>query len=247
MAIDVHYDESPVDLVYQADQLLNDTLKQILVEEGRPVLLLASGGSDLSLLRCLDCINDDIFSKKLTISVLDERFSRSPSENNFLQIANSPFYAKAEDKGAKFIPTVPEERETLQDFAQRIEREFKDWYEVNRDGYIIITQGIGEDGHTAGMNVTMAPEDFATEFEKSTWVTGYTSRKLNPPKRITVTIGFLTTMVHTSIVYVVGENKRWALTELFKEQFKDELFTLPARVMHRMKNVHIFTNVSDVQ
>lgn len=245
-SIHVTLDEDPIELVYKADELLNTLLRKTLINEGRPVLLLLSGGSDLSLLRCLDCIHADSFSSALTVSVLDERFSRSPDENNFLQITNSSFFVQAEEKNVRFIRTVPEERESLKDFAQRIEQEYRDWYEVNRDGVIIITQGIGSDGHTAGMNVTLSPEEFSELFEGHEWVIGYTSKKLYPPKRITMTTYFLKEMVNTSIIYAVGENKKWALTELFKEEFKDELFTLPIRIVHQMRNVHLFTDVEVV-
>ncbi len=243
MPLHITHDTDQIHLVHKANDILNEKLKKYLVDEGRPVLLLLSGGSDLSLLRCLDCINTELFSNLLTVSTLDERFSRASHENNFLQVINSSFYQEAEDAKVKFIRTVPEDRETLQEFTQRIEQEFRDWYEVNRDGKIIITQGIGVDGHTAGMNVTLNEKDFTDVFQTHSWLVGYTSNTLIPPKRITVTVPFLKDMVDTSVIYAVGDEKAWALRELVKEEFKSELFTLPARIVHVMREVHLFTDV----
>lgn len=240
MSVQFTYDASAADLVHEASHMLHVLIQQSLIEEGRPVLLLLSGGSNLDLLNSTS-LDDDILVDGLTISTLDERLSQDPRENNFLQIMNRLAEYDLMDKGVRTIPTVPDDNESHSDFTTRIRREFMDWFTVNRDGKIIITQGIGEDGHTAGIHVTMSEEEFDADFATEDWLVGYNSR-MHPSKRLTVTPWFLKNKVDSAVMYATGQDKAWAMRELVKEDFKDELYTLPARIVWSMCDVHLFTD-----
>lgn len=226
--------------VVQAVEALNGFLHQALHEEGRPVLLLLSGSADPAVFRSLDCIHENNFTKGLTISILDERHSRAQDQNLFLQLSKSPRYQDAKDLDVRFLSTVPEDGEMLFQFADRIDQEFRDWQAVHRDGRIITTQGISSSGTTAGLLVTLTAEDFQKRFSGHEWIVGVPASRQSPIARLTPTTPFLTELVDATIMCVMGEDKAWALRELAKEGFKDELFTLPARVANQMHDVRVF-------
>src|SRR3989344_3898823 len=144
---------------------LNECLRSA---KRKPVLLLLSGGSALELLECAEMKYID---KRVTIAALDERFSRDPAVNNFSQIAETDFYKKAERKGIDYIDTRIHRKISFYGLAQKFERSLKRWRKKYSSGVIIITQGIGEDGHTAG--VLPYPENqkkFTQLFERERWV-----------------------------------------------------------------------------
>lgn len=118
-------------------QLAQNTLENLLIEaldsvkednEKQEVLFLSSGGSQLKLLENPSLKLVSKLSKKLTISILDERWSREAVSNNFMQLQQTKFYNIALKKGCKFIPTIPEEKESLEEFGKRINNQFVHWF-----------------------------------------------------------------------------------------------------------------------
>lgn len=110
---------------------------------------------------------------------------------------------------------------------------------------IFITQGIGEDGHTAGM--MPYPEDpalFQSLFvDTDRWVVGYDAEAKNTcPKRVTATIPFLRNIVSESIVFMCGSEKRAALERVVNRE--GTVAKTPALILHEMKSVHFFTDIA---
>ncbi|MEK7542092.1 MAG: 6-phosphogluconolactonase [Patescibacteria group bacterium] len=215
-----------------------------------PVLLLLSGGSCLEV---VDSIDPGVFGNQVTVGMLDERYSRDPSINNFAQFANRILCQEGWKRNARFIDTrvqaqiINEEEvpETFQEFAARTHNSFKKWKETNPAGRVIITQGIGEDGHTAGiMPYPENPELFARLFDDSKrWVVGYNADGKSPyPLRVTMTLPFLREIVDYSAVYVVGQSKKVVLERVLLE--KTKVWEIPARIIHQIKNVFLFTDIS---
>ena len=223
----------------KAIDALNDCLKNA---RRKPTLLMLSGGSALELLAGIEMRN---IGKHITITVLDERYSSDPAVNNFSQIAETEFYKKAERKGIDYIDTRVHRKITLYGLARKFERGLKRWRKKHPKGHIIITQGIGTDGHTAG--IIPYPRDskkFEQLFEKEDkWVVGYNAprAKTEYPRRITVTSSFLQDQVDCAIVYAIGFAKQRALERVFAK--KGSLFKTPARIVHEMKDVSLFTNI----
>ncbi len=214
-----------------------------LLSENRyePILLLVSGGSSFVL---LEDIGKDLLGSHVTISVLDERYSTDPEVNNFAQLTHTSFYQKAQESNCYFIDTRVKSGESHDAFALRFEDALRDWKEKNPNGKVIITQGIGEDGHTAGiMPFPENPELFATLFEDSKkCVVGYDAIGKNPYRyRVTVTIPFLTEVVDHAVVYAVGEKKQKALQDMQNASLP--LAEVPAKVVLRMKNAILFQDV----
>jgi 6-phosphogluconolactonase/glucosamine-6-phosphate isomerase/deaminase len=208
--------------------------------EGKHILFISSGGSSLKL---VDTIQKEYINPFLTVAMTDERYSEDSSINNFAQLIETEFAGIATKQGVKWIDTRVQGR-TLQELARDFESELRTWKESNPDGIIVMTQGMGPDGHTCGiMPYPENRESFATLFEDSErWVRGYDARNKNEfSERITITLPFLREMVHYSIVYIVGEEKRAAFEKVELE--KGELYITPARIMSQMKQVTIYTSL----
>jgi 6-phosphogluconolactonase/glucosamine-6-phosphate isomerase/deaminase len=215
---------------------LNDCIRDA---QGKYLLLMLSGGSALELLAG---VNMKFIGRRVTIAVLDERLSRDPAVNNFSQIAETDFYNKAERRGIDYIDTRIHRKLSLYGLAQKFERGIRKWKKKYPKGRIIITQGVGDDGHTAGiMPYSESAKKFNQLFEKQgRWVTGYnaTKERSEYPKRVTVTLPFLRNEVDCSIVYVTGSTKKRAVRRVLAK--RGTLSKTPARVLHQMKNVYMF-------
>jgi 6-phosphogluconolactonase/glucosamine-6-phosphate isomerase/deaminase len=234
----VVHDSQKSTILKKANEALNELMKG---STDRPLLLLVSGGSAMDL---LEGIETKHLGSRTTISVLDVRFSTDPSVNNFLQLKATKFYERAYATGADFIETVPHDTETVEDLARRYESALREWTRANPYGRVVITQGIGPDGHTAG--IMPYPENqklFQKLFEReSQWVVGYDAVGKNQYSlRVTATIPFLKNIVDTAVVYVVGEEKHDALKRSLAPQ--GTLYETPARIIKEIKNATVFTNL----
>ncbi|OHA70728.1 MAG: hypothetical protein A3D64_01040 [Candidatus Wildermuthbacteria bacterium RIFCSPHIGHO2_02_FULL_49_9] len=202
-----------------------------------PTLFLLSGGSSLALLERIT-----IFPPKLTVGVTDERFSENPKANNFAQLAETSFFQKAQESGAYFIDTRVQPGEDIQVFSKRFEDAIRAWKEEHPGGTVVITQGVGVDGHTFG--IMPYPKDrqaFSELFEGKNWVVGYDAGSRNEhPLRATITIPFLQE-VDFSVVYMAGKEKGQALSRMLAKE--GTLWETPARIVREMKEVHVFTDI----
>ena len=217
---------------------LNVCLKLV---QKNPVLLMVSGGSALELLDGIEMRN---VGKHITITTLDERVSEDPAVNNFSQIVETEFYKKAERKGIDYIDTRVHRNMSLRRFAKKFERGLRAWRKKHPKGKIMCTQGIGEDGHTAGiLPYPKNPKRFQRLFEKQNqWVVGYnaTKGKSEYVKRVTVTLPFLRKEVDWSVAYATGSRKRKAVRLVGAK--RGSLAKTPARILREMKNITLFVD-----
>lgn len=205
-----------------------------------PILFLSSGGSALQI---LDYLNPDLFTDKITISVLDERFSVDPSINNFAQLASTNFFSLITQRGVQIIDTRPIFQESQTDPANRFESELKNWVQNHPDGKIIATLGIGVDGHTAG--ILPFPEDpqlFQKLFiDTDHWVVAYDAgAKSIYPLRVTTTFPFLQKLNH-AILFVKGLEKAPVLQKAYDKS--DNYPEVPGRLIKLLPSVHLFTDL----
>lgn len=199
-----------------------EELSRLFEKNQEPILFLCSGGSALELLDGLQIGAD------ATVSVLDERYSTDPMVNNFAQV-----FERIHPE--HFIDTRVRKGETLDQFAKRFEKELREWENKNPNGKVVITQGMGIDGHTAGIMPYTVFDD-----EKK-WVVGYDAKERNEyPLRVTCTFTFLR-QVDYSIAYITGEKKKEAFARVLAEE--GTLEETPARIMRDIKNVKIFTDI----
>ena len=207
---------------------------------GGPLLFLISGGSSLGL---LDSIRPEFLGSHMTIAVSDERFSTDPQVNNLLQAKSTSFFRHANERGCAVIDTLPYPEEKLEEFGKRFDAALKDWRTKNPNGSVVMTQGVGPDGHTCG--IMPFPHDrakFSLLFEnKEVWAVGYDAHGKNEyPLRVTVTLPFLREQVVESVVYAVGGSKKTALENIMKKE--GEFYKVPAFILREMKNVTVFTD-----
>lgn len=222
----------------KAAQALSEALQR---HERDAILLLLSGGS---WLKVLDQVESESLGENVTIGLTDERFSQDPVVNNFAQLESTEFYRLAKEKGVHYINTKVRDKETFEELAERFEKALRKWKEENPEGRVIMTQGIGPDGHTCG--IMPYPEDkelFSQLFENpEKWVVGYDAAEKNEyPLRVTITLPFLRDMVNHSVVYAVGESKKDALERVLAED--GQIVITPARIIHEMRDVVLCTDI----
>lgn len=206
-----------------------------------PTLLLLSGGSSLNLLAHIILPSS---CAELTVAVIDERFSMSKEENNFSRIRETMFYATAIARGASYLDTSVVTGETLQAFAARMDAGLKTWRHIHPNGKVYASIGIGSDAHVIGiMPYPKSSEEFNRLFEnEQQWVVGYNATGKNQfPLRATVTLPFLRKEVDTAILYIVGESKKSAFKSILAR--KGTLYGTPGRIIHEMRDVHVFTDI----
>jgi 6-phosphogluconolactonase/glucosamine-6-phosphate isomerase/deaminase len=207
-----------------------------------PILLMLSGGSAFNLLHD---IHPEHIDDRVTIAMLDERYSRDHAINNFSQMTHLPFYKLAHMRGAAFVNTRLEDDKSIEYFARDYESKVRKWDFENRmaGGVVIATMGIGTDGHVAG--IMPYQDDHATFTrlfdDQNKWIVGYDAKEKNEHRhRVTTTLPFLRKIDHT-ICFVAGENKKDALHKALAQD--GSLFETPARIVHEMKNLQIFTTL----
>jgi 6-phosphogluconolactonase/glucosamine-6-phosphate isomerase/deaminase len=212
---------------------------QSLLEEGRPVLLLVSGGSSL---RVLDRVKDDLISPALTIGVFDERWDPTNRLSNYAALRKTAFYPRAVARGCRLIDTATRQHETFQDLASRFEDAIRAWRERYSTGAILATIGIARDGHMGGMVPHPDdPERFRQLFESDRWVAGYDAHLRNPIRyRITATGTFLTEIERAG-VYMVGEEKGAILRLLAEDGANADL---PGRLIRRISTGAIYVDAA---
>lgn len=216
----------------EAGHTLRDIIEQ---HASTPTLLLLSGGSALEI---LDHVGRIDASPSLTISVLDERFSRDPLINNFTQLSTTKFYEEARRAGASSFPAFTDSAQTLVEAGAEFSRSLHDWRQNNPTGKIVATLGIGTDGHTAGL----FPHSNLSRLPSSDWVVAYSV----PPNvneytnRVSVTFAFLQNKLDSSILFTVGQNKRSIIKRLIRSSYDPDSF--PASVIPTMRNVTLITD-----
>lgn len=216
-----------------AGYAINTFFKQY---KGKNILLLVSGGSAFALLPLIDISG---LSNKTTIGVLDERFDRDKTVNNYLQLTETEFYNATKKLGCDFIDSSVKAGEGMRQKTLALEKRIRAWKGKNPQGIVIITQGIGIDGHTAGI----FPFDEEFEYKETldssnNWYFGYDVHGKNQyPLRITPTFFFLKHIVDKSFIYIKGTEKIAIVDRILRN--KPKLNQCPAGIIHYMKDVTI--------
>lgn len=228
----------------EARKLAIQALAKALSVPDTPILLLASGGSALSLFD-----DPSVFQHTCkagcTIAALDERFVDDTRYQNAAQLERTPFVQEMIAAGASFFSSAPLVRETLPEAAARYERFLRSWKQQHPTGRIVATLGVGADGHTAGILPFDARHAFLDLFVLTeAWVCGYRHPDVKHrfTERITPTIPFLLHEIDRVIVYAVSPEKcRHALGVLVRGDGA-ELHNFPARLLYEHQNAELFTD-----
>ncbi|MEI7578507.1 MAG: 6-phosphogluconolactonase [bacterium] len=120
------------------------------IKQSQKVLLFLSGGSASQVYQILDQYFDpELDYHNLAIAMGDERWNQNPLHDkaNWALIASAPIWSILKKQGAEIFSILTgatQENEALR-FADFIERKLASAYKI------ISLQGIGKDGHTAGI------------------------------------------------------------------------------------------------
>lgn len=222
-------------------QKAGETLSSFFTREPKkPVLLLLSGGSALSILEHADVPAD---SAHITLGVLDERFTKNPRENNCVLLKETAFYKRATASGAHSINTTSPS-DSVETLAEHMEKAWRTWINKNPNGVVVATFGMGPDGHTSGiMPYGEDPGMFEILFEdERRFVVGYDARGKNPiPFRATATIPFIRTYVGEAIGYITGSEKQAGFERLVAPT--GTYAETPIRVLKDVPHVHLFSSI----
>ncbi|GBD33982.1 hypothetical protein HRbin34_00288 [bacterium HR34] len=226
-------------VIKKYQEVLDKTLEEFL-KGNEGVLLMLSGGSALEAISNFKPKN---LSPKITITVLDERYTFDRNLSNYYQLTKTDFFSEAIMNSCTFINPVLKQNESIQRTSERFNLELLKWLNLHPNGKIVATQGIGEDGHTAGIiNISDMPKVIQQMFyDEKKFVVNYKPKKdhVNLDGRITVNFTFLK-KIDKSLVFACGKNKKDILEKvLFKETDKNKY---PALIIHEMKDVKVFTD-----
>lgn len=207
---------------------------------GNDVLFLIAGGSSLDV---LNYVHEENINSQMTVCVTDERVSDELDINNYHQLQATPFWNVLIRNNAFSIPTELLGRDS-KGLCEDFEKALKKWKSDFPKGLIMGLFGIGKDGHTAGIfSGIYSDEDFDNKYlgERLIEETDAASLKNTYPKRITATLSFMRDYVDRAFFFVQGQDKKQALQDTLS--LDGDIRKNPARIMHDMKNVTVFTDI----
>lgn len=205
----------------------------------RPLLLLFSGGSALSVIDHLPPSPDASF---LTLSVADERDDPSGKTSNFQELKRTPWFRKMIGCGASSIDPLAATHLTTEEKAIAFERALRQWKEEHKDGSIIALLGMGADGHTAGIFPIGDSAAFASRFQSRLWVIGSTVPEApSCSARITTTLAFLQQEAARVYVFICGQEKSAVWEHLLARD--TSLSALPILGIYEMQQVALYTDL----
>jgi len=215
----------------RAGEVLSALLKE---HEHRPVLVLFSGGSSLAM---LSHVTLTTYPHTLALGVLDERYTSDPDAQNTRALQETDFFRTARTQGAYCIVPDLSGGRSLAESASAYEEALHTWRSAHEDAVVIVTMGIGHDGHTAGLFPGIAPEE-----DGGAWVVAYEV----PPSvseytaRMSVSYTFLTEEVDAAVAYAVGSEKAPVVRALREDPCT--ISAMPACVLHKMRTAHLVTD-----
>lgn len=227
--------------------IANETAKVIndKLSKKQKVLWLLAGGSAQDYYQLMSDILDlRLDFSGLTIVLGDERYDQNPNH----QTATWPVFEKLElfvilqKKGAKFFDILSGaslEEETAR-FSSFLEKAVAD------ENFLLVSLGIGADGHTAGIIPLDDPQLFKSVYLNKGLAVGHAHGGAHP-NRVTISPELIMKAGRV-LAYAVGKDKKPALETLknldqfFPEtEWSSQLHNYPALYL-TVKNAEIFTD-----
>lgn len=213
----------------------------LLAHSERNVCLLISGGSALTV---LNDMSHDHVGPRTTFCVVDERFHVERGDRNYDQLLHNTYVHDAVAVGARVIDTRLDAVPSLAAAQEVFQRKL---YEVLKCDVVVTLLGIGPDGHTAGIMPFPESQEYFEEtfYDENRSAVGYDAGDKNQfPLRVTASSTFLQEATDHTVVYVVGQEKKSVLADILAS--REDEYKLPARLIHRMKDVTVFTDQGGV-
>jgi 6-phosphogluconolactonase/glucosamine-6-phosphate isomerase/deaminase len=226
-------------------------ISDIIQEHIGDVVCLLSGGSALEVVEHIrpgkKCFHQNCTGKLCektecrTIFMMgDERGSREPDVNNFLQLKN---LYPGHPVLTMTLETVPLVNESIKDFSIRIEEKFFSTLTQLHNPKILYVLGIGTDGHVAGIFPGEIDWFRKTYQEDLTYVSVH-QEGLTIDSRASFTPTWILQNANELIGYAVSQSKKEILTKLNTEDKK--LNERPAELLklHARSTVYTDQDVS---
>ncbi|MBP6881706.1 MAG: 6-phosphogluconolactonase [Candidatus Pacebacteria bacterium] len=231
--MEIHTTDNPA-------KLLGEELSERINTHDGDVVCLLSGGSALDVIQYIELGEERQDPNKCecrTIFMMgDERWSREREVNNTLQL-QTRYLEHLVNK--TLIATIPDENESLVDFAARIEKTFLEKLSQLRNVKIFMILGMGSDGHTAGI-FPMSKGSFQKTYRDDTTYVPVHVEGLKIDSRASFTPAWILRQVDEIFAYVVGDAKHLILKSLINET--KELHERPAELLKLHKHSHIYTD-----
>jgi len=185
------------------------------------VLLLLAGGSAVSIYPLLLKHLSKLGSlKNLSVSVGDERWDKNPlhRNSNWQEINKTGLLELVRIEGGQVYQILKGKsfEETAKDYQKFLERNISD------NSYIISMQGIGVDGHTAGI-FPSSRKVFTENYLKNVLVSAYQLGPKDSPKRITISPKFFQ-KINKIYLFAKGAEKLPLLKKLIKSASAKQSF-----------------------
>jgi len=230
--MEIHISDNPA-------KKLGETLTEEIIGHTGDTVCFLSGGSALEVVKYIPAPENEC---RTIFMMGDERWSREKDENNSLQLLSKyPDSPVAKN----FIASVPEENESLRDFAVRIENQILNQIKNAQNLKIISLLGIGPDGHTAGIFPQPNQESFLELYPDDRTYVPVHIEGLKIDSRASLTPHFLLHTADKLFAYVTGENKTDILNSLLKT--KKEVYERPAELIKQHQNAELFTDIDIIE
>ncbi len=233
---------SRADVADMVAQRLSTALTQAL-QKHSTVLLLLSSGSWSAIYRSLTLIFPPIDMKNLTLALVDERLvPRGHHDSNEEQMRDTGIIDLCISRGARFIPTLQDKYVDIATHTDITDTTYSQSHE--HSSYILMTLGIGSDGHTAGILPAANAHVFDSRFGRNKMFVYYEASpaETNNPhlKRFTIT-PLCIQKADEVIVYAVGSEKKPVIDRLLSST--DQMYDFPAAILRSITDkVTIYTD-----
>ena len=228
--MNVHLSDDP------AKALAHKLEKTIEAYAPDPVLVLYAGGSALKI---FEHLNLDAETQVRTIWCAgDERVSGESNLNNYLQLKE-----RLLDHAQEFtlVDSVGATEESPKSFSARMNSELEKIFSAHKNLHVISIQGMGEDGHTAG--IFPLPEDrFQDVYEHDSTYVPVHLEGLTIDSRASITPAFIESRVDVLFGYVAGEAKKMTLESLKNDS--KAIHEMPAQIFKTHKNCDVYTDLN---
>lgn len=193
----------------------------------KSVLWLVPGGSNIpTTVAALKLVREQTPVDNLTIMLSDERFGPLDHlDSNWYQL----FQAGFEPGESTIIPVLTREYPLLEQAVNRYAEQVSN--QIAKADNIILQNGIGPDGHTAGI----LPGSLASQ-ERTKFVVGY---QAGPFIRITLTFPALK-QAQAAYVFAFGPAKKQTLTDLAEKALA--LDQQPAQLYKQLPEAYLFSD-----
>jgi len=208
-------------------------LKNWVGQHQGTTLCFIAGGSALEIIKGLNMSEE--YKRRTIFMMGDERWSREPEENNYLQLLEL-FDGDTQDY--KFISTELAPREDVKDFSKRLTGTAENIF-LKPNVQVITILGIGEDGHTASI-FPMSEDQFKKTYGRdSTYLHTYV-KGLKNEHRASLSPAFIKNRTNHIIAYATGKNKKEILNALVNET--KPLHEMPSQLIKDHQSAVLITD-----